>query len=167
MRIYPSKCEPVRDPCPGNIKVLCEISRVRLPEWVELAVEPEKLPVGWQPWGADRRSLLIESLFANIPVSPVVLWWSDPAKMDSLEILDGMQRIYAIRDFYLGRFALEGLDFYPEFNGMRYADLPQTVREKLDCRSLGTRSIGFAKEPPSEAFATSAKEFIRIRYNHE
>jgi hypothetical protein len=69
----------------------------------------------------------------NIPVPPLFVYESDLARY---EVMDGQQRITAIKEFYANLFALEGLEQWPELNGRRYATLPDEIRKGLDRRSI-------------------------------
>jgi hypothetical protein len=57
----------------------------------------------------------------NIPVPPLFVYESDLAKY---EVMDGQQRITAIKEFYGNKLVLRGLDQWPELNGRIYDKLP-------------------------------------------
>jgi hypothetical protein len=69
----------------------------------------------------------------NVPVPPLFVYESDLAKY---EVMDGQQRITAVREFYTNRFELEGLEQWPELNGRVYETLPSEIRKGLDRRSI-------------------------------
>jgi len=69
----------------------------------------------------------------NVPVPPLFVFESDLAKF---EVMDGQQRITAVRDFYANLFPLRGLDQWPELNGRVYEKLPEEIRKGLDRRSI-------------------------------
>jgi hypothetical protein len=84
-------------------------------------------------WDEVRQSRLIESFVMNIPVPPLFVYESDFAKY---EVMDGQQRISAIKDFYSNKLKLKGLEQWPELNGRIYDTLPSAIRKGIDRRSL-------------------------------
>ena len=112
-------------------------------------------------WDVKRQSKLIESFIINIPVPPVFLY---EKAYNSYEVMDGQQRITAIQDFYSNKFALKGLDLWPELNGMRYSELPNKIRSGLDRRSIS--SIVLLKESaPNEEDAIFLRQLVFERLN--
>lgn len=107
------------------------------------------------------QSLLIELFIMNIPVPPVFLYERD---YNSYEVMDGQQRITAIRDFYANAFKLRGLETWPELNGRTYATLPEKIRAGIDRRSI--TSIVLLKElTESEEEASVLRETVFDRLN--
>lgn len=86
-------------------------------------------------WGVSQQSKLIESFIINVPIPPIFLYEVEYAKY---EVMDGLQRLTAIDDFYNGKFALEGLEEWKELNGKTYNKLPSKVREGIDRRYLSS-----------------------------
>lgn len=86
-------------------------------------------------WGIPQQSKLIESFIINVPIPPIFLYEVEYAKY---EVMDGLQRLTAIDDFYKGKFALEGLEEWKELNGKTYNKLPSKVREGIDRRYLSS-----------------------------
>lgn len=84
-------------------------------------------------WDNKKRSRLIESLIINIPIPPIFLYEYD---FDKYEIMDGLQRISTIVDFYNDGFKLVGLTEWPELNGKKYSKLPLKIKEGIDRRQL-------------------------------
>lgn len=84
-------------------------------------------------WNTKKRSRLIESLIINIPIPPIFLYEYD---YDKYEIMDGLQRITTIIDFYNNEFKLTGLEEWDELNGKMYKTLPEKIREGIDRRQL-------------------------------
>lgn len=112
-------------------------------------------------WDEERKSKLIESLIMNVPVPPVFLYEHDYSKY---EVMDGLQRLTAIHDFYRNRFPLTGLEEWPELNGRTYADLPTKVKEGIDRRYLS--SVILLKETAhSEEDALRLKQLVFERIN--
>jgi len=130
-------------PNPKDFKFLTEMDRHKLPVIAQIMKESESGSEGAQmrsekPWDAVKQSRLIESFLVNIPVPPVILYESS---YNSFEVLDGWRRLVAIRDFYDNRLTLDGLEVWPELNGRCYRQLPQAIREGIDCRSISSIAI--------------------------
>jgi hypothetical protein len=77
-------------------------------------------------WSVEQQSRLIESIFMNVPIPPVFL---GEDKYGSYVVLDGRQRLTAIRDFMNNTLTLEKLEVWDQLNGTRYQDL---VKKGLD-----------------------------------
>ncbi len=80
-------------------------------------------------WTNGEKSRLIESLLLNIPVPPVFFYEADAAKY---EVMDGQQRLNAIRDFFAGDFALSGLRVLTPLNRLRYTKCPPRIKRTLN-----------------------------------
>lgn len=112
-------------------------------------------------WDPVRQSRLIESFLINLPVPPVFLYERD---YNSYEVMDGQQRITAIKDFYDGKLALTGLQYWPELDGRYYHNLPKTVKAGIDRRSIS--SIVMLKESaPEDEEALLLREIVFERLN--
>ena len=79
-------------------------------------------------WDTKKRSQLIESLLLNIPIPPLFLFEND---YNQYEIMDGRQRLEAIKGFLENTYVLRGLEYWPELDGSQFNDLPLRFRE--DC----------------------------------
>jgi len=86
-------------------------------------------------WDQTKKSRLIESFIMNVPVPPVFLYEYEFSKY---EVMDGLQRMSTIGDFYRDRFALEDLVEWPELIGRTYTKLPEQVRRGVDRRYLSS-----------------------------
>ncbi|MGW1564016.1 DUF262 domain-containing protein [Streptomyces sp. NPDC002144] len=82
-------------------------------------------------WDVRRQSALIESFLLNVPVPPVYLSEDD---YGSYSVIDGKQRITAVRDFMSGTFALSSLTRFPEINGLKFIELPGQLQNSLKVR---------------------------------
>lgn len=150
----------------GEGRIVIETNREKLPGFVSLLRQPNYMDL--RPfyqrrprWKADKQSLLIESFIMNIPVPPVFLFERD---YNSYEVMDGQQRITALRDFYDGKFELEGLKRWPEVNGRTYHTLPDKIQQGLDRRSI--TSIVLLKESTTdEDEASTLRETVFDRLN--
>lgn len=124
----------------GEHRIVTETNREKLPNFVDALKRIDYMEV--RPfyqrrsrWDIGRQSKLIESFIINIPVPPIFLY---EQSYNSYEVMDGQQRITAIDDFYKNKFALEGLDLWPELNGLTYSELPNKVRAGLDRRAISS-----------------------------
>jgi hypothetical protein len=84
-------------------------------------------------WTAAQKSRLIESLLLNIPIPPVFLYESEAARY---EVMDGQQRLNAVREFLAGDFSLTALSVLEPLNGVRYSNCPPRIKRALDRASL-------------------------------
>ncbi|MCW5676011.1 MAG: DUF262 domain-containing protein [Xanthobacteraceae bacterium] len=150
----------------GEGRIVIETNREKLPGFVGSMKEPGYLDL--RPfyqrrprWSHKKQSLLIESFIMNIPVPPVFLYEKE---YNSYEVMDGQQRITAIRDFYENRFELEGLEMWPELNGRKYHNLPEKLKAGVDRRSI--TSIVLLKESTAdEEAAWALRETVFERLN--
>lgn len=112
-------------------------------------------------WDDKKRSKLIESFIMNIPVPPVFLYEDD---FSSYVVMDGLQRISAIMEYYNDSFALSGLEEWSELNGKKYSQLPQKVREGIDRRQLPV--ITLLKESATDSITADVmKKMVFERLN--
>lgn len=80
-------------------------------------------------WDGVMKSRLIESLMLKIPI-PMFYVTSDPKGVWS--ILDGSQRLSAIRDFILKKtLVLQGLEYFKDFKGKTFNELPDYIKNIL------------------------------------
>jgi hypothetical protein len=150
----------------GEGRIVIESNREKLPGFVSSLKQTNYMDL--RPfyqrrprWPVAKQSLLIESFIMNIPVPPVFLYEKD---YNSYEVMDGQQRITALRDFYEGSFELTELSQWPEINGRSYQTLPDKIRAGLDRRSI--MSIVLLKESTSdENEASSLRETVFERLN--
>jgi len=150
----------------GEGRIVIETNREKLPSFASLIKQPGYLDV--RPfyqrrprWDARRQSLLIESFLMNIPVPPVFLYERD---YNSYEVMDGQQRITAVKDFYANLLELTGLEMWGELNGRKYHTLPDKVKAGIDRRSI--TSIVLLKESTAdEEDATLLRETVFDRLN--
>lgn len=124
----------------GEQRILTEINREKLPSFVsslktESYMELQPFYQRRQRWDAVKQSRLIESFLINIPIPPIILY---EVRYNSYEVMDGQQRISAIRNFYDNKLVLEGLEIWPELNGSIYKQLPIKIRAGIDRRSISS-----------------------------
>lgn len=121
----------------GEVRIVTEQARYPLPTLSELFSKNKyNLHPEFQRrrrWSQEKKSKLIESFIINVPVPPVFLYEVDYA---SFEVMDGLQRITTIIDFYEDRYSLVGLEEWAELNGKKYSELPERIKEGIDRRYL-------------------------------
>lgn len=112
-------------------------------------------------WDKVRKSRLIESFIMNVPIPPIFLYEID---YSFYEVMDGLQRLTAIYDFYTGAFELEGLEYWQELNGRTYPNLPEQVRRGIDRRYLSS-IILLQETAKSDDEAEFLKQIVFERLN--
>jgi hypothetical protein len=71
-------------------------------------------------WDVEKQSRFIESIIMNVPIPPVFLGEDQYGKY---VVLDGRQRLTAIKDFLSNIFKLTGLKVWEDLNGQNYSEL--------------------------------------------
>ena len=82
-----------------------------------------------QIWKADQASSLLESIIMNVPIPP--LYFAEEENGNWL-VLDGLQRLSSITNYYDNEFPMKSLEVLSDLNGMKYKDLPPKARSLLD-----------------------------------
>jgi hypothetical protein len=117
-------------------------------------------------WATPQKSRLIESLLLNIPVPPIFLYETDGARY---EVMDGQQRLNAIKEYLEGDFALSGLQALSPLNGLRYSKAPPRIRRALDRATLSAVVLllesDSEREPDNKFTITDIRRFIFDRLN--
>ena len=149
----------------GAVRIVTEQARYPLPQIPQMVASTDyKLDPEFQRrhrWDNTKKSRLIESFIINVPVPPVFLYEVGYAKY---EVMDGLQRLSAISDFYQSTLVLEGLEEWPELNGRTYNTLPEAVRRGVDRRYLS--SVVLLRETASDAVeAQRLKQLVFERIN--
>ena len=89
-------------------------------------------------WNNKKRSKLIESFIMNIPVPPVFLYETE---FGVYQVMDGLQRISTIMDFFDNKFSLEELGEWNVLNWRTYRDLPKKIKEGIERRQLNVITL--------------------------
>ncbi|MBD2605428.1 DUF262 domain-containing protein [Scytonema hofmannii FACHB-248] len=123
----------------GEIRIVTEQARYPL-DSIEPMLDSQKYILNPEyqrrkRWDNTRKSRLIESLIMNVPIPPIFLYEVD---YSIYEVMDGLQRLTAIYDFYKGKFNLEGLEYWQELNGRNYKNLPEQIKRGIDRRYLSS-----------------------------
>lgn len=82
-----------------------------------------------QIWKSDKSSSLIESIIMNVPIPPLYFAEEENGKW---LVLDGLQRLSSIKNFYDNEFSLCKLEVLWELNKLKYKDLPPKSKSLLD-----------------------------------
>jgi hypothetical protein len=112
-------------------------------------------------WSAAKQSRLIESFIMNVPIPPIFLYED---RFSHYQVMDGLQRISAIYEFYKDRLAFEGLEEWPELNNRTYSQLPEQVKRGVDRRYLSS-IILLQETAKNEQEAERLKQLVFERIN--
>lgn len=105
-------------------------------------------------WNAEAQSQFVESLLVGFPI-PFLFFYQTPD--GRMEIVDGSQRMRAMRAFLKENLRLKELILLPELNGFTFADLPPDRKNKLEDTTIRTILL----DTDTDA-ATRAEMFARI-----
>lgn len=75
-------------------------------------------------WDRTRASKLIESFLLDIPVPVVYLAKTDDGKY---EVIDGLQRLTTVFDFFENKYKLRRLDMRSDLVGKSFKDYPNSI----------------------------------------
>lgn len=95
-------------------------------------------------WGDQKQSRLIESLIIRIPLPT---FYFDAGDNDKLIVVDGLQRLYAIKRFMAlekddpQRLLLTGLEYLTEYNDYSFEMLPPTIQKRIKSQTVTTYII--------------------------
>ena len=112
-------------------------------------------------WDVVKKSKLIESIIMNVPIPPIFLY---EISYSVYEVMDGLQRLTAIAQFYNNEFKLEGLEEWSELNGYTYSSLPEQVRKGVDRRYISS-IILLQETAKNETEAKRLKQLVFERIN--
>ncbi|MDR5769726.1 DUF262 domain-containing protein [Caballeronia sp. LZ028] len=107
-------------------------------------------------WPRSKKQRLIDSVLREWHVPPIHVIENPTTRKQ--EVLDGQQRLVAIRDFIRGEISVDGeiepLDFrIQHLDGLKYRTLPDDVRRQFDQFTLRIyRIIDYAPSEPAELF---------------
>lgn len=105
-------------------------------------------------WNDGQKSLFIESLLVGLPI-PFMFFYQTPD--GRMEIVDGSQRMRAMRAFLKEDLQLRELVLVPELNGFRFNNLSAERRNKLEDVTIRTILLDVGTDP-----STRAEMFARI-----
>ena len=105
-------------------------------------------------WNNEQKSLFIESLIIGLPIPFMFFYQTVEGKM---EIVDGAQRMRAMRSFLKEGMRLRDLILVPELNGFSFDDLTPDRQNKLEDVTIRTIILDTETEP-----STRSEMFARI-----
>ncbi|MCG7601791.1 DUF262 domain-containing protein [Halomonas sp. McH1-25] len=105
-------------------------------------------------WSAEQKSQFIESLIIGLPIPFMFFYQTNDGRM---EIVDGSQRMRAMRSFLKEGMRLRDLVLVPELNGFTFEDLPKDRKNKLEDITIRTIILDTDTDP-----STRAEMFARI-----
>ena len=118
------------------------ISRV---ESKKLILDPDfQRKYKWDKDGNERASKFIESCLMRIPLPACYFVENND---NSQEVIDGVQRVTTIVNFYKDEFALEGLSVFKELEGKKFSEIGDL---KSDFETTTIRCIILRKDNPKE-----------------
>jgi len=79
-------------------------------------------------WTTEAQSRLIESILIRIPIPAIYV---DATDEDHWLIVDGLQRLTALKRFVDGQLRLSGLEFLTQFSGATYDGLPLRFKRRI------------------------------------
>lgn len=109
-------------------------------------------------WSNKQKSLLVESFILNIPIPPIFLFEGDFARY---EVMDGQQRLIAIREFLSNQFKLSSLTVLSPLNGRNFAQLPPRTKRTLERATLS--AIVLLKESRSSLRDSSTSRILELK----
>lgn len=84
-------------------------------------------------WNDKERSSFIESIMANLPIQLIYL---DGSKTP-WTIIDGLQRIISLHNFFNDKFALSKLEYFNnECEGMYFSDIPFYLKSRIESTNI-------------------------------
>lgn len=107
-------------------------------------------------WPRPKKQRLIDSILREWHVPPLHVVENEATRMQ--EVLDGQQRLVAIRDFVRGNLRIDGLTepidpAIEALHGLHYHDLPVDVRRRFDQFPLRIyRIVDYKSAEPAELF---------------
>jgi hypothetical protein len=105
-------------------------------------------------WNDEQKSQFIESLIIGLPIPFLFFYQTISGRM---EIVDGSQRMRAMRSFLKEGLRLRDLILVPELNGFTFDDLPKDRKNKLEDITIRTIILDEDTDP-----STRAEMFARI-----
>lgn len=81
-------------------------------------------------WTNIQKSQLIESLLLRIPIPA---FYFDGGNKDNWLIIDGLQRITALKEFVVDKaLKLSGLEFFHDLEGLKFEELPRAFARRIE-----------------------------------
>lgn len=105
-------------------------------------------------WDETKKSRLIESILLGLPLPS--FYFNEDEGGSTRSVIDGVQRLCAIRDFVLGKeekgkhkfLKLRNLQFLKQYEGSTFADLTRPDVRRIHSMKITTNTLGY--QTPSE-----------------
>ena len=99
-------------------------------------------------WDKRRASRLIESFLINLPVPVIYLAQNIEG---NYEVIDGLQRLTSVFDFFANKYELRGLEIKKDLNGYGFQELSNILQRKLNCKiQEPLRTFELSRETPKD-----------------
>lgn len=96
-------------------------------------------------WDRKHQSELVESILMGIPI-PLIYLFEDEEGVR--QIIDGKQRITALKEFINDQFSLTNLSMLPDLKGKKFTSIPPLLQAKLEDYQLHSHVI----QPPTPEY---------------
>ena len=107
------------------------------------------------------QSRIVESLLVDIPIGTIII---DCRNVDKWIVVDGMERLGALRHFMESFLVLEGLQILPELNGFQWHDTPRHRQRKIEESPIAIFTIEYGT--PDQYMESIVSRFVdRVRYH--
>ena len=96
-------------------------------------------------WGEKEQSRLIESLIIMVPLPT---FYFDQTDDEKYEVIDGVQRLTAIRRFIVEssdspeKLKLKGMEYLSDYDGCTYEILPKNIQRRINEQSITAYVVG-------------------------
>lgn len=80
-------------------------------------------------WKLPQKSKLIESILMGIPIP---LFYFAENKNGGLSVVDGLQRLFAIKDFMDDKYELKDLFYLQKINGLKFSQLERDDQQRIE-----------------------------------
>lgn len=97
----------------------------------------------------------------NVPVPPIFLYEYEYSKF---QVMDGLQRLTALKAFYNDELVLTELEYWQVLEGRTYRELPAQLRQGIDRRYLSSIVLLY-ETAQNESQADQLKELVFERIN--
>lgn len=119
-------------------------------EYEEIDLKPE-FQRSSDVWSKEKKSRLIESILLGLPLPS--FYFSEDPTTNKLIIVDGLQRLCALKDFWIEKenmekkLVLEGLQFLTDLNGKVVEDLDRTQIRRFKSLKVTLNTLGKTTPP--------------------
>jgi hypothetical protein len=84
-------------------------------------------------WNEENKCKFIESILLNFPLPPIYL---NETKEVTYIVIDGLQRSTTLQEYYNNKFALCQLKALPQYNGLFFNELPESLQSKFENKKI-------------------------------